>query len=125
MDFNPADVLIHVREPFNKNTLWIQPKDDEIKVQIYDTNKWKTIFSTKDNGLSTLSLQQVKELISSLSVELNDKLVKQFNKQNANLSATLSKLRESDAKIAELDNKIEKLTKRYSTIMSKLTQNGK
>jgi len=32
MDFNPADVLIHVREPFNKNTLWIQPKDDEIKV---------------------------------------------------------------------------------------------
>jgi len=58
MEYNSADVLIHTREPFNKNTLWIQPVKGEVKVNVYvEKTGWKTIFSTKDNGLSDVSLQ--------------------------------------------------------------------
>ena len=124
MKYDPADVLIHVREPYNKNTLWIQPTDEDIQVKIYDKG-WKTILSTKDSGLSSLSLQQVKELVTSLNVELSDKLVKQFNRSNQSLQTTLIKIREAESKIAELDNKVEKLTKRYSTVMAKVNQNGR
>jgi hypothetical protein len=41
------EVLTSVREPFNKNTLWIYPTGEDIEVKIYDKG-WRIILSTKD-----------------------------------------------------------------------------
>jgi hypothetical protein len=46
-----ADVLISIREPFDKNTFWICPKDDIIEGKVFNKG-WKVISTTEDKGLS-------------------------------------------------------------------------
>jgi hypothetical protein len=49
--YEPMEVLTSVKEPFNKNTLWIHPIDENLEIKIYDKG-WKVLFTTKDLGLS-------------------------------------------------------------------------
>jgi len=50
--YEPMEVLTSVKEPFNKNTIWIHPVNGEFEVKINDKG-WKVLFTTKDLGLST------------------------------------------------------------------------
>ena len=34
IDYEPSEVLISLREPYNKKTVWIHPKPDNIEVKI-------------------------------------------------------------------------------------------
>jgi hypothetical protein len=54
MTLGSTEILISLREPFNKNVLWIYPKDNEIELKVFDKG-WKVLFTTKDKGLSKLS----------------------------------------------------------------------
>lgn len=123
-NYDPADVLIHVREPYSKNTVWIQPTGEDIEIKLFDKG-WRTIFSTKDTGLSENSLQQVQELIESLQSKIDSKLLKQLGKENNNSIILVKRQKELETKINELEAKVEKLTTRYSALVTKLnTRNG-
>ena len=124
MEYSPSEVLIHTREPFNKNSLWIQPTKSEIKFNIYDSGKWRTIYTTKDEGLSSVSLQQVYRIISILKNEIEDKITKSFNKNNSSSLIVSKKQKELELKIQELEEKIDKLTKYTSVLTQKIKQYG-
>ena len=36
INYEPSDVLISLREPYDKKTVWIHPKSDNIEVKIFD-----------------------------------------------------------------------------------------
>jgi hypothetical protein len=50
------EVLASVKEPYNRNTLWIHPNEDDFEIELFDKG-WRVIFSTKDLGLSEVSKQ--------------------------------------------------------------------
>jgi hypothetical protein len=50
------EVLKSVKEPFNKNTLWIYPIDGDFEFKIFDKG-WRIIGTTKDLGLTDNSKQ--------------------------------------------------------------------
>lgn len=124
MKYEPSEVLIHVREPFNKNTVWIQPTNGEIRINLYISGKWQPIYTTKDNGLSSESLQQVLNLVNNSENITNKKLTKQFDKQNSDSLQIFTKLREYESRIAKLEDKFEKLSNKYSALILKLHANG-
>lgn len=125
MEYNSADVLIHTREPFNKNTLWIQPVKGEVKVNVYvEKTGWKTIFSTKDNGLSDVSLQQVSKLVTSLEEEIKDKHKKQFDKLNTSFITAITKQKDLERRIGILEQQVKKLSDYSSLLLKKLQKNG-
>ena len=113
-----AEVLISVREPYNKNTLWIKPIDDNIEFNIFDKG-WKTVITTKDLGLSNKSEQQVIDLINESEKSFKLKL----NKINGNYKNSVINLikrnRELEQRVFDLENKIDKLVKRYGTLLGK------
>lgn len=124
MKYEPSEVLIHVREPFNKNTVWIQPINGELRVNLYISGKWVPIYTTKDNGLSDESLRQTIDLVNTLKTEIEFKLTKQFNKQNSDSLRIFDKLRNYESRIVELEDKFSKLSNKYSALLLKLHQNG-
>lgn len=122
MEYNSADVLIHTREPFNKNTLWIQPVKGDVKINIYvDKVGWKTILSTKDSGLSDVSLSQVTKLVSTLQTEIKDKCKKQFDRINSSSIIINTKQKDLERRIEELESQVEKLSN-YSSLLTKKLQ---
>ena len=124
MRYEPSDVLIHGREPFDKNTVWIQPINGELRVNLFISGKWQPIYTTKDNGLSNESLRQVMDLVNSLKEHLEQKLTKQFNKQNQSSLMMATKLKDYESRITQLEDKFEKLSNRYSALILKLRENG-
>ena len=54
--YDPMEVLNSVREPYNKNTLWIHPLIDGFEIKVFEKG-WETLLSTKDFGLSEMSKQ--------------------------------------------------------------------
>jgi hypothetical protein len=42
INFEPSEVLISPREPYNKKTVWIHPTNDNIEVKIFDKG-WKLL----------------------------------------------------------------------------------
>jgi len=66
---DPTQVLISVREPYDRNTIWIQPHNGVVDLKVYNKG-WVILSSTKDNGLSTLASTQVDDLVSNLRSEL-------------------------------------------------------
>lgn len=109
-----AEVLISFREPFSKNTLWVQPKDGNIYIKVFDKG-WKTVASTEDTGLSEKSAEQVKDLVNSLERSLVAKIRKQLGQYVSNSVHMTDRTKELENKIKELENKLEKLTKRYAS----------
>lgn len=117
--YEPSDVLINLREPYNKNTVWIQPINGVINIKLYDKGQWNIIYSTEDKGLSEASLSKVKELVDSLNAELTKKIAKQLGQYSSNSLLLVKRQKELETKISELESKIEKLANRYSSLLLK------
>ncbi len=117
--YAPSDVLISVREPFDKNTLWIHPHEDDIDVKIFKKG-WKVLSSTKDLGLSNLSKTQVESLVNTTKEDLITLIKKYLGKFSSSNIQLMDKQKQLELKIAELETKLDKLTKRYTSIISKL-----
>ena len=116
--YDPAEVLIHVREPFNKNTLWIHPHDGIIEVKVFD-KKWIVIASTEDKGLSDKSEEQTDNLVSQTKNTILSKFKKVYSQQKQSMIVLRDRQKELEEKIIELENKLDKLTKRYATLRVK------
>lgn len=111
----PSDVWINIREPYNKNSLWIYPGEN-VEIKIFDKG-WKTIFTTEDLGLSLKSKQQMDELVNKLSNILTDKLTREYGKHKSSLIRLRDKERELENRVNELENKLDKMTKRYAATL--------
>lgn len=107
----PMDVLMSVREPYNKNTLWIYPFDKEdVELRVFRKG-WKTILTTKDIGLSNLSLEQVNNTKEDLKALLLKVITKHSSRATASSMSLVNKERELEEKILGLERKIDRLTK--------------
>lgn len=114
-----AQVLISPREPYSKDTLWIYiGKDGVIEFRVFNKG-WKTIFSTTDQGLSEKSEQQVQDLVNKFENSFNFKFNKVQGKYKNTFLSLMDKNRQLEQKVNELENKIEKLTKRFGTLLLK------
>ena len=113
-----ADVLISTREPFDKNTFWICPKDGVIEGKVFDKG-WKVITTTEDKGLSEKSEQEVTELVKKSENSLSSKINKVQGQYKNSVISLIKKNKELEQKIFELENKLDRLTKRYSTLLVK------
>lgn len=108
---SPAEVMIGVREPFNKNCVWIHTHDGVVDIKIFDKG-WKSIYTTLDGGLSTTSQQQVSDQLSKTQNILNEKIKKQLGKYSTDSLTLVKRQKELEDKIAVLEDKFEKLLKK-------------
>ena len=69
INYEPSEVLISPREPYNKNTVWIHPMKDNVEIKIFD-NGWRIIAQTKDIGLSNEAKIQVEEIAEELKTAI-------------------------------------------------------
>ena len=120
IDYEPSEVLISPREPYNKNTVWIHPKSDNIEIKIYDKG-WKIVSQTKDSGLSDEARNQVEKINLELKELLIDILKKQFGKFSSNNNVIYERQKLVEERVKELEDKFDKLNKKYSMIRN----NGK
>lgn len=116
--YEPMEVLTSVKEPFDKNTIWIHPVDGEFEVKINDKG-WKVLFTTKDLGLSTQSKQQVENLINEFKNTFNSKFLKEYGKHKNSILMLMDKNRKLEQKLADIEVKLDKLIKRYGTLLVK------
>lgn len=116
--YEPMDVLNSVKEPYNKNTFWIHPDEEDIEVKLFD-NGWKTIFTTKDLGLSNTAKEQVEKLVNELRNTLNFKFNKEYGKCKTTIVNLMNRNRELELQLSKLEAKVDKLTKRYGTLLAK------
>lgn len=114
-----SEVLISLREPYNKNTLWIHPNNEEFEIKIYNKG-WKVLMSTKDLGLSTISKEQVEKLVKSSKLEVIELIKKHLGKYSSNSTFVLERQKQLEEQIKELNNKLDKLSKKYSAVLSKI-----
>ena len=96
--YSPSEVLISIKEPYDKNTLWIHPFKGYTEIKIYNEG-WKLLFSTRDLGLSKVSSDQVDNKIK------NSILLKQINKLSKDLLLLTNRNLELEKRIAKLENK--------------------
>ncbi len=120
---DPTQVLISVREPYDRNTIWIQPHNGVVDLKVYNKG-WVILSSTKDNGLSKLASTQVDDLVNNLRSELQILVKKSFGRCAADSALVVSRCKSLETKVAELEEKLDILTKRYSALLSKLSLNG-
>lgn len=116
--YEPMEVLNSIKEPFNKNTVWIYPGNEDIEVRIFNKG-WKTVVNTKDLGLSEESKQQVEKLVNEAINVLNYKFNREYGKHKGILINLMEKNKQLEQKLSDLENKLDKLTKRYSTLLVK------
>lgn len=117
--YEPSEVLISLREPYNKKTVWICPNEDNIQVKIFDKG-WKIILQTKDTGLSEKALEQVNVFNENLKGETIKILKKYLGKFSSDYFSMLKRVQYLESKIQTLEDKFDKLNKKYS----KLINNG-
>lgn len=117
--YEPSEVLISLREPYNKKTVWICPNEDNIEVKIFNKG-WKTILQTKDTGLSEKALEQVNVFNEDLKRETIKILKKYLGKFSSDYFSMLKRVQYLESKIKILEDKFDKLNKKYS----KLINNG-
>lgn len=98
--YSPSEVLKSVKEPYNKNTLWIQPFKDHTEIKVYNEG-WKLLFSTKDLGLSDVSIKQVKQYNSELKDELIGTLKKQINSLSSDVLLLTNRIIELEKQVAK------------------------
>lgn len=116
--YNPASVLINIREPYDKNTLWIKPtKDGNFEIKVFQ-NGWKTISTSKDLGLSEVSSKQVNSSLQNLNLELTKQITKQQGKLNGDSVLLFDKINSLKEKVNSLESKVDKLTNKYSKLLS-------
>ena len=115
INYEPSDVLISLREPYDKKTIWIHPKSDNIEVKIFD-NGWKIICQTKDTGLSDKAKDQVEQLNEEFRIFITRIIKKQFGKFSSNNVVLLEKYKSLEERVKQLEDKIDKMNKKYSMI---------
>ena len=115
IDYEPSDVLISLREPYNKKTIWIHPKPDNIEVKIFDKG-WTVLSQTKDTGLSDEAKSQVEKINSELKELLIEILRKQFGKFSSASNVVNERQRQLEERMKNLEDKFDKLNKKYSII---------
>ena len=120
INYEPSEVLISPREPYNKNTVWIHPMKDNIEIKIYD-DEWRIIAQTKDIGLSNKAKNQVEEIAEELRIAITEILKKQFGKFSSNSNILYNKCKSLEERIENLEDKFNRLNKKYSTFR----KNGK
>lgn len=98
----PAETLVSTIEPKLKNVLWIYPLEDHYELRLYN-KKWKTLFSTKDTGLSDLSEAQVLQLNNELKNEIIQLLQKQVNRLSNDILLLTNKNLELERRIKKLE----------------------
>lgn len=114
INYEPSDVLISLREPYNKNTVWIHPHSDNIEVKIFD-NGWRLLSQTKDIGLSKEAEKQIDEKQTKLYDLILEMIKKQFGKFSSNSNILKDKQKALEERIINLEDKIDKLNKKYSS----------
>lgn len=122
--YEPAEVLISVREPYNKNTLWIHPHDGIIESKVFNKG-WKVISTTKDEGLSKISLEQINNLLEEYKESINNKMIKHFGKYSSDSKILINKQKELESKVNMLEEKLEKLTRRYQKMVITELKDGR
>lgn len=115
INFEPSEVLISPREPYNKKTVWIYPTKDNIEVKIFDKG-WKVLSQTKDTGLSDEAKSQVEKINSELKELLIEILRKQFGKFSSASNVVNERQRQLEERMKNLEDKFDKLNKKYSII---------
>ena len=120
INYEPSEVLISPREPYNKNTVWIHPMKDNIEIKIYDSG-WRIIAQTKDIGLSNEAKNQVEEIAEELRTAIVEILKKQFGKFSSNNNILYKKYKSLEERIENLEDRFDRLNKKYSTFR----KNGK
>lgn len=115
INYEPSDVLISLREPYNKKTIWIHPKPDNIEIKIFD-NGWKIISQTKDIGLSDKAKNQVEQLNEEFKDFIIKIIKKQFGKFSSNNHVLHEKQKLLEERVKQLEDKIDKMNKKYSMI---------
>ena len=114
-NYEPSDVLISPREPYNKNTIWIHPKEDNIEIKIFDGG-WKIISQTKDEGLSEESKIQIENINKELRQILMNILKKYFGKFSSDYNIIRERQNTLEEQMRKLEDKFDKLNKKYSII---------
>lgn len=122
--YTPSEILISVREPYDKHTVWIHPHNNVVEIKIFDDKSWKIISTTEDKGLSPLQLKQVQNLIEQLKDFLMKKLQKYFNKFSTDFSTIFRWKQNTNEQITTLDNSVSKLSKKQQQINKNLIKNG-
>lgn len=113
VNYEPSDVLISLREPYNKNTVWIHPKSDNIEVKIFD-GEWKILSQTKDIGLSNKSIEQIKVFNDDLKNTITSVLKKHIERSSSDYLHMIKRIQYLEERIKELEDKYNKLNKKYS-----------
>ena len=115
IDYEPSEVLISQREPFNKNTVWIHPLEDNIQIKIFDRG-WKVLSQTKDTGLSDEAKNQIEKINLELKALIIRILKKQLGKFSSSSNVVYERQKMLEERIKELEDKFDKLNKKYSTL---------
>ena len=116
VNYEPSDVLISPKEPYNKNTIWIYPTQDNIEIRIFDRG-WKLLFQTKDLGLSNEAKNQVKEINKEFQDFIIRVIKKYFGKFSSNNNILYDKQKALEDRVKKLEDKIDKMNKKYSKVI--------
>ena len=100
--YSPSEVLISIREPYDKNTLWIHPFKGYTEIKVYNEG-WKLLFSTKDLGLSEVARKEVEEYNTEIKELLISLLQKQINKLSNEVFLLTNKNIELEKRIKKLE----------------------
>lgn len=100
--YSPSEVLISIREPYDKNTLWIHPFKGYTEIKVYNEG-WKLLFSTKDLGLSEVARKEVEKYNTETKELLISLLQKQINKLSNDVLLLTNKNIELEKRIKKLE----------------------
>ena len=103
--YSPSEVLISIREPYDKNTLWIHPFKGYTEIKVYNEG-WKLLFSTKDLGLSEVARKEVEKYNTEIKELLISLLQKQINKLSNEVFLLTNKNIELEKRIKKLEHGI-------------------
>lgn len=109
--YEVSEILYGVREPFNKNALWIYPTKNGVEMRVFNKG-WKTLITSEDKGLSEISLKQVENLIENSQNSINERLKKYFSRFSSDSQIINQKYKQLEDKFSDLENDLEKLNKK-------------
>ena len=111
-----SEILISPREPYDKKIVWIHPTEDNVEINIWYKNKWKTISQTKDTGLSDESKNQIEIINNNLRELLMKILRKYYGRFTSDINIIRDRQKALEEQMIKLEDKFSKLNKKYSMI---------
>ena len=111
-----SEILISPREPYDKKIVWIHPTEDNVEINVWYKNKWKTISQTKDTGLSDESKNQIEIINNNLRELLMKILRKYYGRFTSDTNIIRDRQKALEEQMIKLEDKFSKLNKKYSMI---------